>query len=752
MKRNIAPILIYSFIMVCCSASAKTITTGELLGLFKDNGYSIIYSTGLVDAGQSIEWDGELSIRSLERALAPINLGLNKVKKSLWLIERRQFKAPIAVSADLLLEPIDKIVVTASRYEVRGNDSASSYSIDESQLVDTPSFAGDSLRIIHRLPGAASIGVSSKPNVRGGASDELLVLFDGVELIEPFHLRDFQSMFSSFNPQTIQNIEYFTGGFPAQYGNKLSGVLDIATQDTFAATGGELGLSLFSASALLFTESGANRFLVSARRGNLEQILNIVNPDLGKPRYHDIYARYARQLSSGEIKVTLFSFNDDIEFGSDEARATSVVDNRYLWFEWDVQAGDRLFLRTYLTFGNIESKREGLNFAEDTSEGFLIDNQSMTLASLKHVQEFRIHDDLRIDYGITLQQQKMKYDTTVKVTRGTVAEFLGLPVEINEKINAKFDGSVVSGFMTTKFRLSEVLAFQIGLRYDRQDYAGVGPESQVSPRVSLVFGPISDWRFRFSYGRFYQPQGIYELETADLETQFSKPQKSDHWIAAAEFTLSENSRVAVEVFYKQIDDLKPRYENLFNPYVFTPELESDRITILADKAFVRGAELSYVGAKDSLSWNLNYTYSQAREKEAGRWIDRRWDQTHNFNIMVNWKIGNWTVGTAATWHTGWTFTKVPLRVSVDDPVVVSTVRSNARLKDYATLDAKIAYQLPLINSELTFFVEVTNLANRANKGGVDYEIELEDDFYVLQEVDIEPVFPLVINMGVIWKF
>ena len=56
------------------------------------------------------------------------------------------------------------------------------------------------------------------------------------------------------------------------------------------------------------------------------------------------------------------------------------------------------------------------------------------------------------------------------------------------------------------------------------------------------------------------------------------------------------------------------------------------------------------------------------------------------------------------------------------------------------------------STNLSFFLEVTNLVNRANKGGVDYEIALEDDLYLLEEVDVEPVFPLVSNVGVIWRF
>lgn len=751
---------VITLVLIFCSvqpANAESIRLGDLLQRYREKGTALIYSTGLVDESKIVDWDNRLNIESLKKVLASAGLDLNQVNGGAWSIERKRTIIPDAKlrtreTPAFRPDTIDHIIVTASRYEVSRGDLSSYQLINETRLNDSPSFAGDSLRIIHRLPGAASIGISAKPNIRGGAIDELLVLFDGIELIEPFHLRDFQSMFSSFNPQTIQNIEYFTGGFPAQYGNKLSGVLDIATQDTFTGPGGELGISAFSTSALLFTESGANQWLFSARRGNLDKVLNLVNPGLGDPKYHDFYGRYVRQLSAGRIKFSGLSFNDDIRFESDESRATSKVDNRYVWLEWEMEPSERFYIRTFLSFASIESLRTDETFAEDSTEGFLSDNQSLSITSLKHLQEFRVHDGLKFSYGFSIQHLEMDYDTKVEVQRGTIALLLGLATDLNDAVIAKFEGSASSAFVTGKYRPLNSLTLQLGVRYDRQDYANTGSESQLSPRISMLFEPKQGWHFRFSYGRFYQPQGIYELQTTDLEIEFSKPQKSDHWILAVEYELDTNTGLEIELFYKRFDDLKPRYENLFNPYVFTPELEQDRILILSAKAFARGVELSYSRSRDSFEWNINYSYSQVQDKVDGHWVDRRWDQTHNLNAIGNWHLGNWDIGVAIAWHTGWTITEIPLEIPADEPFIVSNFRSNERLKNYATLDAKITYNISVKNTELSVFLEVTNLVNRSNKGGVDYEIALEDDLYLLEEVDVEPIFPLVANIGVIWRF
>ncbi len=741
-------LLLVVFALTSLCIKAEEVKLGQLLEQYRKAGYTIVYSTALVDESLVIDWDGRFSISGLRQLLEEHDLGLER-SDDRWLVVPHEGEQPVLddVVGEIAEKPIDHIVVSASRYELQGEGLSSRHLIGEGQLNDLPSFAGDTLRVVHRLPGSASLGVTAKPNVRGGSDDELLVLFDGVELIEPFHLRDFQSMFSSFHPQTIQSVEYFTGGFPARYGNKLSGVLDIATQDAFAAPGGEIGISAYTLSGLYFNETEKDRWLVSARRGNLDVI---IQSKIGKPKYHDFYSRYTREIKNGSLKASLFIFDDDLLFKTDESRAKSDVKNRYVWFEWEHEPHDRRYARTFLSHGQVDSLREGLTFAEDDTEGFLIDDQSLDITSIRHLHELKLSDTFKIDFGASVSHMSMDYDTRMSVEKDIVAEFLRLPTEVDIDFDRTFTGNAWSLFSTVKLQPMERLTAEFGLRYDYQDYSS--SRWQLSPRLSLLFEPNEKLDLRLSYGRFHQPQGIHELKTADGEIDFFKPQQSDHLILAAEYQLSDNSRLVGELFYKKVDDLKPRYTNLFDPYVYVPELEQDRIVVRASEAEARGFELSYTGETETFQWNVNYTYSEVQDMENGRWIDRRWDQTHNLNVFMNWYIGNWTIGVATAWHTGWAATRLPLEYPAGDPFVISDFRNNDRLKEYGTLDFKVVYDQELSNSTLQYFLEVTNIVSRANKGGLDYEIELEDDTYQLAEVDVQPVFPLVTNIGIIWRF
>ena len=98
------------------------------------------------------------------------------------------------------------------------------------------------------MPGAAATDLSAKFYVRGGAADETLVRFDGLRLANPFHLKDFQSVFSAIDPALIGTIDVYTGGFPANFGDRMSGVIDIHPVRAETTAHREISASLYNAS------------------------------------------------------------------------------------------------------------------------------------------------------------------------------------------------------------------------------------------------------------------------------------------------------------------------------------------------------------------------------------------------------------------------------------------------------------------------------------------------------------------------
>ena len=137
-------------------------------------------------------------------------------------------EVPLEVRLDALLEitleaetRMEEVVVVSSRYALERSEGASVHTLTAQDFEKIPEFGDDVLRVANHLPGTASIGLSARPYVRGGLQDETLVLFNDVELLEPFHLKDFQSVFSGFNPSVVESVDVYTGGFPVRYGDRM---------------------------------------------------------------------------------------------------------------------------------------------------------------------------------------------------------------------------------------------------------------------------------------------------------------------------------------------------------------------------------------------------------------------------------------------------------------------------------------------------------------------------------------------------
>ncbi len=206
--------------------------------------------------------------------------------------------------------------------------------------------------------------------------------------------------------------------------------------------------------------------------------------------------------------------------------------------------------------------------------------------------------------------------------------------------------------------LTERLAAEFGLRWDEQTY-GADADDQWGPRLNLAWQLDGATRLRASWGRFQQFQGINELQVEDGVDQFFPAQRADHAILGLERDLPADLTLRVEAYRKDYAQLRPRYENLFDPLSLVPELRWDRVAIAPDSARAEGIEwlLTHRGTGPWHGW-LNYTWSRVNDREDGVDTRRSWDQTHSVGSGVAWASGPWQATVAAAWHTGWPTTPV----------------------------------------------------------------------------------------------
>ncbi len=123
-----------------------------------------------------------------------------------------------------------EISVTPGKFSI-DESAPSTYLIPKSQMEKLPLIDNDIYRVAHSLPGVVSDDFSARFSLRGGERDEILVRLDGMELYEPYHLQDFGGAISVIDMGIVRHADLFTGGFPAEYGDFMSGVFDVTTSE-----------------------------------------------------------------------------------------------------------------------------------------------------------------------------------------------------------------------------------------------------------------------------------------------------------------------------------------------------------------------------------------------------------------------------------------------------------------------------------------------------------------------------------------
>ena len=665
-------------------------------------------------------------------------------------------------SCDYEMTPIPKIeelIVPSSRYILEEGFSSKA-SIEGHQLGTVPELGGDALRIINRLPGASGVGVSAKPYIRGGAQDELLVLFNNIELIEPFHLKDFQSVFSGLNPVVVDTIDVYTGGFPARYGNRMSGVMDVSSKRNHDSNGGELNVSLYSASLAGFGNyaQGYGNWSGAFRRGNLDLVTKEINPAVGEPSYYDAYlmTNYTTQRGD-EFEFGWMTYVDDIKLQSlEEEQGTSAdsrYENHYLWAQYYSQISPGLDSRSTLSVAIIDNDRSGfINEPEpDEGVGTLFDRKNFELIRLHTQLNLESNPRVRYEFGAGIEYLSSEYDYEFQAELGELSQILGRNRTVTRSFHDAPGGIAAHAYISHQRALTESITVDAGLRWDFQDYYFGGSDYQISPRINFLYELNADTDLRIGVGRFYQAEGIHELQVESMAPKFQKIQYSDQIIAGFAHKFNQAWSVRVETYYKRVGQPKIRYENLFNSLILLPELSADRIEVAARRVRTRGVEFALNYRTDSFDSWFNATVASADDdlRDLG-WTARAWDQRTTIGAGFVWQRQSWSLSGAVVWHSGWKTTRLPLYLpDLDNEVLID--RNSGELPDFFSIDLRYAHEWQWPHNRLEVFAELTNTTDRRNVGSVEVELTPATNGFTSSHQN-ENLFPRVPSIGFVWQF
>lgn len=737
------------------AASARTVRLDEALNKLAAEGHHVLFAAEVIGPSTTLELD-DIDLGEVRRALAEIGFDLERVGRQ-WVIVRIP-PPPAAGTADDDAQPrnppvLESVIVTGTRHRLAGEGAAGSVSTLSAEDLNTvPSLGGDAIRAAAALPGMSSIGVSAKPQIRGGLQDELLVRIDGVEMLEAYHLADFQNIFSIVDDRAVNAIDVYTGGFPARYGNRMSGVIEITTGRSPAEPRREIGVSMFSLLANAQGRAGDVDYLVSARRGNLDQVLKRVDSSLGRPRYHDAFAR-ARHALTPEASITVGGFlsHDDATLTEDETVASSKIDSGHLWARLELDHGGGLASSATLAYGRSDRHKRQYDLDDSSGAGGELDHRQRVRKLSARADVAWEHDDARMEFGVDVEHGAADYDSFAFVDRGAVGVALSGSAVRAHDLHLDPEGWSGGAYWAGDFAVGGGWRLQPGLRYDVQDYDPHGSRDQLSPRLGIRYAPTGRLTLHGVIGRFHQPEALNELPVADGVAEFSAPQRADHYILGGEW-LSARWTVTAAAYQKRYGRTKGRFENLFNPFVLVPELEPDRVLIQPKRARARGADLELRRQlSERAALLLRYGYLDAEDRLDGRWVPRRWSQRHTAHGMLSWQDERLTAALAVTWHSGWRGSLLPASVDEGATLNVAEWLNNRDLDDYVSVDVSVRRSWPMGRSRLTLFASVTNLLDRGNVAGIDYDAEAEDGVVSLTPAR-ETLLPRVPSVGVLISF
>jgi len=655
------------------------------------------------------------------------------------------------------LEPlhnfVEEVVVTPGQVALLQQDQPSLLSVTDEDTLLAPSFAGDVSRIVESLPGVAAPDNSAAFNIRGSLAEDVSIILDGLELYEPFHLRQFQSPFSHLDTGMVDRVDFLGGAFTADYGDRHGGIVQISSR---APEPGDAVLSAGNINSHLAYAGRlprGNAWRASVRAWYPEAFrdtIEIGEPGL-EPRFGDAYLNGTFILTPTTVLTAhgLLAY-DRFEFlePEDEQTMDAASESGHFWVRGLHTFGPMLSSESVLSGGWVDRWREGISDPED--ELLHVDDERTTrFYGLRHDMTWRLTDDNRLKAGFDVRHLSAEY----RYSSGPVDD----PASI-ETLRPKPSGTSYGLYVADRFALSTNFAAEIGLRWDRQTYNG--DDGQLSPRINALWqmGERSD--LRIGLGEYYQSQRIYELRIEDGETDFRAAERSRQ--AGLTFThrFPHDIRFRLDAYYRSLDRLRPRYENILTPIELYPETEPDRVLIEADRARLKGVELMLQAAPGArFYWRASYALSSAEDIIEEEAVPRSWDQTHAGSFLVGYRIADkWFFSLAGLAHTGWPTTPFRDDVTVvppDEPELDDILgpRNSDRFPPYMRFDVKASRSFAMQDSLLRFEVEVMNVTNRQNACCVD---DVETEVLPGGEVTVDSRFGFWLGMTplfrVIWEF
>lgn len=642
------------------------------------------------------------------------------------------------------------------------------------EIESLPTFLGevDVVKSLQTLPGVSTVGEGASGfNVRGGRTDQNLILQDGAIMFNASHVLGF---FSSFNPDATETFTLYKGNMPAQYGGRVSSVLDVrmkeGNNERIKVKGG-LGLV---ASRLVVDgplNEGKTRFMVAGRNSYSDWVLSqaknidVVN---SSARFHDANVKLTHSFNS-KNKVALsyyrsgdfFRFADDFGFSWD----TDILNLSYA-----TSLTDKLVSNTNLIYGNYGSTLfdpSGVDAAE-------VEN-GMKYYQLRQNFSYQFNEKMAFNLGIDAVRYNAKDETSIPTT----PESGIVPETVNKET-----ANEIGLYINDEISLTSKLALSVGLRYTL--FQNIGPYdvfqyAESSNRtLETITDTISynDGDLIKQYSGFEPRVGLrYKLnETSSIKASINRTRQYIHTLSNStaatptdilqlsntyfEPLISNNIsfgyfknfadskfETSLEVYYRDMENLLD-YKD-FVDLLLNNHLETD---VLSGNGRAYGLELFIKKTTGNLTGWLSYTLSRTEVQiqgdtpeqtiNDGNWYPASFDRTHNLAFVSTVTLrGNSSFNWNVTYSTGRPISAIVSNYRIGSTSVPHfSERNQFRIPDYFRIDLSFTFDRDILKAGIrerlknrrytgTLTLGVYNILARKNAFSVFFK--RPDDFGVL---------------------
>ncbi|MES2730335.1 MAG: TonB-dependent receptor [Bacteroidota bacterium] len=684
-------------------------------------------------------------------------LGYNSAEKP-WQLQKN---LTLDVSLELQSKNLQEVVIQASTLQEKANTtqmSVEQLTTKEAKLIPAVFGEVDILKVLQLKPGIKSGGEGTTGlYVRGGGPDQNLVVLDEAVVYNPNHLFGF---FSVFNSDAVKGVELYKGDFPAQFGGRLSSVVDVKLRDGNAKKfSGQGGIGLISSRLTLEGPlvKDKSSFMIAGRRTYFDVFTRLYNKSNEKKKdfepipdyyFYDLNAKINYILSPRDrLYVSAYYGRDVFGFKRDKFAVDFSWGNSTATVRWNHVFRPRLFANTSLIFSdyqyNIRNRVDIFSFnlsSRITDYGAKIDFDYLpnNHHSVKFGAQYIYHT---FDIG---RLQISSDDNRVNISQGQ-----GL------------NGTELGAYIADDINVNSRLRLNAGLRltgFSNQGKWFGGLEPRLSARYKLT----ENTSIKASVARMFQYVHLVSNSGASLPTDIwypsnraVNPQRSDQVAGGVSFLLFGGKYLLTnELYYKwfkrQIDFRNGANlfvnENLDAEFVFGRGWSYGNEVYLEKK---QGRTTGWIG------YTLSWTYRQFADISNGNAFFPRYDRRHDISVVVMHELSP-RLSVSATWvyNTGNAFSLAEGRFTLQDvpgmefkvvPLYPSQ-RNTERLASYSRLDVGLVWKFKPKwgESDLTF--SVYNAYNRRNAYFVYFK-EIKDEKndlitgFQLRQVSLFPVIP-----------